>query len=105
MVGNQSKMTPARSAQLQGLLKTNMKPKSKGKVFIHFLVNDVAINTRSYIRNCFGRLTSSINVINAQKSTSGTKNMKFHHDDPRIRDAKCVKSYLKRKGFTIIRRP
>ena len=79
-----------------------MKPKSKGKVFIHFLVNEEAINTRSYIRNCFGPLISSINEINEQRSTSGTKNLKFHHDDAKPHVAE---SYLKRNGFTIIRRP
>jgi hypothetical protein len=77
MEGNQSKMTLAQAAQLQAVFKTTMKPKSKGKVFIHFLVNEEAINTRSYIRNCFGPLTSSINVINTQRSTSSTKNPKL----------------------------
>ena len=38
---------PTEAAQLQGLLKTILKPKSKGSVSIHFLVNEEAINTRS----------------------------------------------------------
>jgi hypothetical protein len=88
-------MIPAQAAQLQRLLRTTMKSKSKGKVFIHFLVNEEAINARSYIRNCFGPLTSSINVINERRSTSGTKNLKFHHDDAKPHDAEFVKSFLK----------
>jgi hypothetical protein len=80
-----------------------MKSKSKSRVFIHFLVNEEAINTRSYIRNCFGPLISSINVINAQRSTSGTKNLKFHHGDAKPHDAECVKSCIKRNGLVIIR--
>jgi phage gp16-like protein len=43
-------------------------------------------------------LIFSINVINAQRSTSGTKNLKYHHDDAKLHDAECVKSYLKRNG-------
>jgi len=43
---------------IQGLPKTTLKPKSKDRVFIHFLVNEEAINTRSYNRNCFGPLNS-----------------------------------------------
>ena len=35
---------PAQAAQLQGLLKTILKPKSKGRVSIHFLLNEEAIN-------------------------------------------------------------
>jgi len=62
MEGNQSKMRPARLAQLQGLSRQNLKPKSKGRVF-HFLVNEEAKNTRTYIRNFFGRFASSINQI------------------------------------------
>ena len=45
MVGNQSKMNPAQAAQLQGLSRQNSKPKSKGRLFIHFLVNEEASNT------------------------------------------------------------
>ncbi len=43
---------------LQGLLKTTLKPKSKGRVIIHILVNEEALNTRSYNRNCFGLLNA-----------------------------------------------
>jgi hypothetical protein len=45
MVGNESKMNPAQAAQLQGLSRQFSEPKSKGRVFIHFLVNEVALNT------------------------------------------------------------
>jgi hypothetical protein len=45
MVGNQSKMNPAQAAQLQGLSRQNSKLKSKGRLFIHFLVNEEASNT------------------------------------------------------------
>ncbi len=66
----ESKMSPAQAAQLQGLSRQILKPKSKGRVFIHFLVNEETfLNTRSFIRNCFGRFTSSINEINELSPT------------------------------------
>jgi hypothetical protein len=35
----------------------------------------------------------------------GSKNMKFHHENAKLHFEECVKTLLKRNGFTIIRHP
>jgi hypothetical protein len=99
---------------LHGLVRVKMQNRSQFKakimvclwlkprcsVLIHILERGEAITTQSYIRNCLGLYMST---INKQRPTSATKNIKFHHYNDKPHEAKCVKIYLKRNGFTIIR--
>jgi len=91
-----------RRSQFEPKIMVSVFFRSTGLVHIHFLKNGETINAHNYIRNCLEPLTSS---INEQRPTSGTKNMKFHHDNAKPHVAKCVKSYLNSNGFTIIRHP
>ena len=62
-------------------------------------------NTRdqhSYVDDCLKPL---VKVINERRSTCGTKNLKFHHDNARPHVAKKVKDYLNDQNFVIMDQP
>jgi transposase len=60
------------------------------------------ITSQFYIENS---LDPIIAAINKERPTSGTKNMKFHHDNTRPHVTAAVKTRLADAGITIIRHP
>ena len=76
--------------------------RTTGMVHIDCLKKGETISSQYYIENC---LEPIVNEINRQRPNSGTKNMKFLHDNARPHVTNGVKSYLNDNGFTIIRHP
>jgi len=76
--------------------------KTTGLVHIDCLESGKTITGNYYIENC---LKPVVKEINKQRSTSGTTNMKFLHDNARPHVHKDVKSFVKDSGLTLIRHP
>lgn len=76
--------------------------KSTGVVHIHCMEKGATITGQSYIENS---LDPIIKEIRRQRPHSGTKNMKFHHDNARPHVKVEVITHLENTGITIIRHP
>lgn len=76
--------------------------KSSDPMHCIYLDKGETITSSYYINHC---LMPIVREINKQRSTSGTKNMKFHHDNARLHVAKSVNSYLEQQGLAVIRHP
>jgi len=76
--------------------------KTTGMVHVDCMERGSTINTNYYIENC---LNPVIKVLNNQRPTSGTTNMKILHDNARPHVTKTVKDRLNQVGITIIRHP
>lgn len=76
--------------------------KSTGPVHISYVDKGETIDAQIYIRR---NLQQVVQTINHERPTSGTKNMKFHHDNASVHTAESVISYLERKGFKIMWHP
>jgi len=76
--------------------------KSTGVVHIDCMEKGETITSQYYIENS---LDPVIAAINKERPTSGTKNMKFHHDNAGPHVTAAVKTRLVDAGITIIRHP
>jgi len=99
---DESPKTVVRRNQFEPKTMVSVFYKTTGLVHVHFLNKGETIDANIYINNC---LKPVVRAINELRPTSGTTNMKFHHDNARPHVAQSVKSYLKREGFLTIRHP
>jgi len=76
--------------------------RTTGMVHINCMERGSTINSNYYIDNC---LNPVIRVVNGQRPTSGTTNMKIIHDNARPHVTKTVRDHLNQAGITIIRHP
>ena len=76
--------------------------KSNGVVHISYLDSGKTIDKDSYLDGCLKPL---VGVLNKQRPVTGTKNLKFHHDNARPHVASSVVKYLNDQNFTIMNHP
>ena len=76
--------------------------KSTGVVLIDCLESGKTVATKYYRDNC---LKSALEKVREERPTSGSKNIKFLHDNAKPHVAKIVKKYLNNEGLTIIDHP
>ena len=76
--------------------------KSDGVVHISYLDKGETIDHKKYLTSCLKPLVST---LNKRRPISGTKNLKFHHDNARPHVHKSVITYLKSKEFIIMDHP
>ena len=76
--------------------------KSTGPVYVNYLDRGKTIDAAYYIQQC---LKPIVREINKQRPTSGTTNMKFHHDNARPHVAGSANSYVEQVGLQLICHP
>jgi [histone H3]-lysine36 N-dimethyltransferase SETMAR len=76
--------------------------KASGPVHISYVDKGKTIDNVYYLNNCVKPI---INRINKDRKKSGTKNLKFHHDNARPHVHSRVISHLKANKFIIMRHP
>ena len=98
----ESPRTIVRRSQFEPKTMISVFFKTAGLVHLDCLDKGETLNAAYYIKYC---LKPVIRAIKEQRPTSGTTNMKFHHDNARAHIAKSVISYLESEGMRLIRHP
>ena len=76
--------------------------KSTGMVFVDVMEKNKTIDNRYYIQKS---LKPAFIELKRQRPTSGLKNVKLLHDNPRPHVHKNVKKFLTERGITLIQHP
>jgi [histone H3]-lysine36 N-dimethyltransferase SETMAR len=76
--------------------------KTTGVVHLSYLEKGKTINHNTYINNCLKPL---VDTLNRERPVTGTKNMKFHHDNARPHVHSSVTRFLEREQFIIMGHP
>ena len=76
--------------------------RTTGPVIVRYFKAGEVVNNKTYRSNCLFHLVAA---LKRQRSISGTKNIKFHHDNARPHIHNSVKSYLNRNHFIIMDHP
>jgi histone-lysine N-methyltransferase SETMAR len=76
--------------------------KSTGVISISYVDEGKTFDHKWYIEN---NLKPMVNALNRERPISGTKNVKFHHDNARPHIHKSVINYLEANNFIIMRQP
>ena len=63
---------------------------------ILYLDKEKTINHQTYYKDCLKPLISS---LKGQRTTCGTKNLKFHHDNAQSHVYECLKNDVESKNF------
>ena len=71
-------------------------------VYVSYLDKGKTIDKYLYLNDCLKPL---VTVLNKQRPTISTKNIKFHHDNAKFHVAKTVITYLENQKFIIMNHP
>ena len=97
---------PRSGAPITGLTEANIEVciffRTRGVETLTYWGKGNTIDQHSYVDDCLKPL---VKVINQHRTTCGTKNLKFHHDNARPHVAKKVIDYLNDQNFLIMDHP